>query len=59
MDSGDEETPSRAALGSRRLGLGQVVAQSLGTNSPVFNAVTFLPLIAGGGGGRYTGQSFD
>jgi len=48
MDSGDGTTP--AALGTRRLGLGQVVAQSLGTNSPVFNAVTFLPLIAGGAG---------
>jgi amino acid transporter len=55
MTNVDEKLTSRAALGPRRLGLPQVVAQSLATNAPVFNALTFLPLIAGGANGPGAG----
>ncbi|MGI5127838.1 APC family permease [Pseudonocardia sp. CA-107938] len=51
----DEGTTAQSTLGPRRLGLLQVVAQSLATNAPVFNALTFLPLIAGGAGGAGAG----
>ncbi|WP_028921692.1 APC family permease [Pseudonocardia acaciae] len=41
---------TRLTLGARGLGLTDVVAQALGAVGPVFGALTFLPLIAGGGG---------
>jgi amino acid transporter len=50
-----DASPSRASLGVRRLGLSQVIAQSLATNAPVFGGLTFLPLIAGGTRGNGAG----
>lgn len=39
------------SLGGRTLGLTDVIAQALGAVGPVFGALTFLPLIAGGAAG--------
>ncbi|WP_158607734.1 APC family permease [Flexivirga caeni] len=51
------ESPSRASFGDRKLGLSHVIAQSLATNAPIFNAITFLPLIVGGTTGNGAGSA--
>lgn len=50
MVNTDKKPAVQASLGARRLGLAQAVAQALGTTAPVFGALTFLPLVAGGKG---------
>lgn len=57
MTSDNGEQPSKASLGPRTLGLPQVVAQALASNAPVFGAITFVPLIAGGVGGNGAGSA--
>lgn len=57
MANVDEKQASGASLGGRRLGLTQAVAQALGTTAPVFGALTFLPLIAGGKGAGADGAA--